>query len=166
MVMAPIFAAFAQTATTETGAAAQQSPPPPNWTIACTADGAEAPLRCRMVQEVYMASSKQKVLTLTVNGPANPGEPATMTLALPHGIHLPAGAVLKVDEGEALKLDFQTSDQAGVYAGTTLAQPLLDTVKRGNAMTVTISDASGKALAIPVNLTGFTAALNRYLNPK
>jgi invasion protein IalB len=154
-------------------AVAQEAPPPPStnqtatpkplWNITCTSAGGYTPMHCRMSQELFLAESGKKILTVTVDSPPKAQEAATMLFTLPHGLYLPAGITIKVDDGEARKLDIQTSDANGVYVGVALQEPLLTAVKRGRKITLTVTDANRKALNIPIGLEGFTAAFARIM---
>lgn len=145
--------ALGQEATTKT-------PVPPQWSIACASASADAPLQCRMTQELFSSESRQRVLAVTVSR-AESGEGFDLTLAIPHGAYLPAGLALKIDDREPVKVAIESSSAVGVFARLPLDEALGAAVKRGISMTVVVTNRSGNLIQIPVNLAGFTAALNR-----
>lgn len=134
-------------------------PGPPQWSIACASPSVDTELRCRMTQELFAAEGRQRVLAVTVARSATGG--FEMTLAIPHGAMLPAGLLLKIDDREPVKVVIESSNAAGVYARIPLDEALGAAVKRGNTMSVGITNRSGKLVQIPVTLAGFTAGLTR-----
>ena len=131
------------------------------WDFACTAVGAAAPLQCRMTQELFATESRQRVLAITVTAAPGGTSSVEMTLALPHGALLPPGLALKIDEQEPVKVAIESSNAAGVYARVALDGELGTAVKRGQQMTVGVTNRAGKLVQIPVSLAGFSAALKR-----
>lgn len=142
------------------GEDSKAKPAAPQWSISCAAVAADAPLQCRMTQELFAAESRQRVLAVTVSrSESNNG--FDMTLAIPHGAFLPAGLALKIDDKEPVKIAIESSNAAGVYARVPLDEALGTAVKRGVTMSVGITNRSGNVIQIPVSLAGFTAALSR-----
>lgn len=133
------------------------------WDYACAAASSDAPLQCRMTQELFATESRQRVLAITVTAAPAPGGTSSveMTLALPHGALLPPGLTLKIDEQEPVKVAIESSNAAGVYARVALDGELGTAVKRGQQMTVGVTNRAGKLVQIPVSLAGFSAALKR-----
>jgi invasion protein IalB len=120
-------------------------------------------MQCRMSQELFVAGSGKKILTVTIDSPPKVQDAATMLFILPHGLYLPAGTTIKIDDGEERKLEIQTSDANGVYAGVALEEPMLTAVKRGRKIMLSMTDTNRKTLNIPIGLEGFTAAFARIM---
>jgi invasion protein IalB len=89
------------------------------------------------------------------------GQPKPQLLAmLPLGSHLPAGALVKIDDKEPIKLAYTTCDQAGCYAEAPIEPTLVDQMKTGKQIAYLGIDVTGRALSIPLPLDGFGKALD------
>ena len=142
------------------GEDSKAKPAVPQWNISCAAAAADAPLQCRMTQELFAAETRQRVLAVTVSR-SEGSSGFDLTLAIPHGAFLPAGVALKIDDKEPVKIAIESSNAAGVYARVPLDEALGTAVKRGVTMTIGITNRNGNLIQIPVSLAGFTAALSR-----
>jgi len=131
-----------------------------NWVMQCGEAQGDTPRRCRVVQNIVLQETNQRLLTVVVE-PREGAENHALVLALPHGVFLPAGASIAVDDGEPAALVIQTSDANGAYAGTAISDDLLASLKKGSRMTVAFKTAQRKDLAVPVSLIGFTAAYDQ-----
>ena len=150
-------AAFAQDKAAE-GAGAGQSGE--NWVLQCSEATEKAPKSCRVLQNIVMKDSGQRLLTVVVE-PREGAPNHALVLALPHGVFLPAGAAIRVDEGEPTPLVIQTSDANGAYAGTAISDDLLASLKKGQRLIIAFKTAQQQDLAVPVTLIGFTAAYTK-----
>src|SRR5215469_6230803 len=87
------------------------------------------------------------------------GQPKPQLLAmLPLGSALPAGALVKIDDKEPIKLAYTTCDQAGCYAEAAIEHALVDQMKTGKQIAYLGIDVTGRALSIPLPLEGFAKA--------
>lgn len=129
----------------------------PNWVVQCSEATETAPKRCRALQNIVMQDSGQRLLTVVVE-PREGAPNHALVLALPHGVFLPTGTQIQVDEGEPVAMAIQTSDANGAYAGTAISDELLASLKKGQRLIVAFKTAQQQDLAIPVTLIGFTAA--------
>lgn len=134
--------------------------PPPGWVLTCQASPAQAPLECRLSQELFSAEARARVLAVSV-AKAKSGDGFDMTLAMPHGVYLPAGVSLKIDDAEPIEAQVESSNATGIFLTLPLDEKLAPAIKRGKTLLVGITNMSGKTLQIPVNLAGFTAAFTR-----
>lgn len=155
-----LFAAGAAPAQETTIEKTNDPAPPPGWVLACTATPATDPLQCRMSQELFSAEARARVLAVSVAKAAS-GTGYEMTLALPHGVYLPAGVSVKVDSNPAVKTVIESSSPNGIFAILPMDEGLTATIKRGSTMMVNLRNMAGKDLQIPVSLAGFTATLTR-----
>ncbi|WP_417772016.1 invasion associated locus B family protein [Stappia sp.] len=130
---------------------------PANWVVQCSEPKDDTPKHCRALQNIVMKDSGQRLLTIVVE-PREGAPNHALVLALPHGVFLPAGAVIKVDENKEVPLVIQTSDANGAYAGMAISDELLAQMKKGERLVIGFKTAQQKDLAIPVTLIGFTAA--------
>lgn len=138
----------------QTAESAPSGETPQNWVVQC---GEETPKRCRAVQNIVMQKTSQRLLTVVVE-PREGAPNHALVLALPHGVFLPAGATVKVDDGAPSPMVIQTSDANGAYAGMAINDELLASLKKGTQLTVAFKTAQRKDIAVPVTLIGFTAA--------
>lgn len=151
--------AFAQDKAAE-GAGQTASPSGENWVLQCSEATEKAPKSCRVLQNIVMKDSGQRLLTVVVE-PREGAPNHALVLALPHGVFLPAGAAIRVDEGEPTPLVIQTSDANGAYAGTAISDDLLASLKKGQRLIIAFKTAQQQDLAVPVTLIGFTAAYTK-----
>ena len=107
-----------------------------------------------------MKDSGQRLLTVVVE-PREGAPNHAIVVALPHGVFLPAGAVIKIDDGAEQKMVIQTSDANGAYAGMAISDEMLAAMKKGQRLVIGFKTAQQQDLAIPVTLIGFTAAYNK-----
>ncbi|MAA97179.1 MAG: invasion associated locus B family protein [Stappia sp.] len=134
--------------------------PAENWVVQCGEAKEGAPKQCRALQNIVMKDSGQRLLTVVVE-PREGAPNHAIVVALPHGVFLPAGAVIKIDDGAEQKMVIQTSDANGAYAGMAISDEMLAAMKKGQRLVIGFKTAQQQDLAIPVTLIGFTAAYNK-----
>jgi invasion protein IalB len=138
-----------------------------NWIVHCGPPAAGAPERCTMLQNLTVKSGDQQNRLLTVLIQAQPdSEEYILLLSLPHGLFLPAGAQIQIDEGKPEKIVIQTSDVNGSYAGTKLTPQLLADLRKGQTLKVTMLSANQKGFTIPVTLAGFGPTYEQFAKSK
>ena len=86
-------------------------------------------------------------------------EKQALMVMVPLGMALPPGVQLKVDENEAVKLQYTLCHVAGCTAEAEATPAIIDQMKKGNQVVVAAINLAGKAIGFPVPLTGFTQAL-------
>ncbi len=132
----------------------------PNWIVRCTeTEQSDSPV-CRMSQNIIVQGSRQRLLTVIIE-PREGAPNHALVLALPHGLFLPAGVTLKIDDAEPLQLAVQTSDANGAYAGTGIGDDLLERLKNGQTLQIGMQSAQRQNLTVPVTLVGFTSAYDK-----
>ena len=136
--------------------AAAQTSSDKNWIVNCTDPGGKR--TCTMMQNLVTKQNdvQQRLLTVIIQRSGENNE--EMLLALPHGLFLPAGVQLAIDQGQPSKLVIQTSDANGAYAGTALSAELLLSMKKGQTLKLTVQTAQKKDVTVPVTLSGFSKA--------
>jgi invasion protein IalB len=77
---------------------------------------------------------------------------------LPLGSVLPAGALVKVDDAEPIKLTYTHCHMEGCVAEATVDQSVVDQMKKGKFVGYFGKDLSGRTLSVPVPLEGFAQA--------
>ena len=130
------------------------------WTLRCDT-------RCSVFQSlsVRRGNAVQRLLTITVQTQEKSTEDYLL-LSLPHGLYLPAGVELQVDDAKAEKVDIETSDTNGAYAGTKFTPALLSAFKGGKSLKVTMVSADRKRITVPAPLKGFDDAYDKFLRLK
>ncbi len=154
--------ALAQSGSTANPAApGQQTAQPagaqPNWAVGCTEAKDNVPGTCRMAQNIVVQQSGQRLLTVLVE-PRKGAPNHALVLVLPHGLFLPSGAQVQVDDGQPVSLPIQTSDANGAYAGTAISDELLASLKKGETLKIGFQSAQRQPVVVPVTLIGFTSA--------
>lgn len=161
MVLIPLIGAgtaLAQSAS-ETEAAA---PAARNWLVTCDNRADAERLACVAVQTLTQTETRQRIVTARIaNGPDGR---LYMVLSLPHGLDLPAGVSLSIDDGIELTTPIQTADANGAYSRIELTSEFLNTMKRGNEMVVKLSGSSGNAIELKMSLSGFSNAISLVAN--
>jgi len=127
------------------------------WTLGCRPAGEAKELLCEGAQTITVEQTRQTVLGVFVT-PA-PGAPTAFALRfqLPHGLDIPAGVKMQIDDKAADAPVIQTSGQAGLFARAPLTDALLATLKKGALLTVEVTALNGSKLTVPVPLEGFSA---------
>lgn len=151
-------------------ASAQQTAPQPSegqaqepaqpWQVGCASAGANEPLVCRMSQTLVAKNTGQRVLAAAIVKKPD-GSGYQMTLGLPHGLHLPSGINIWVDEGEKAQYPIETADQNGSYARIDLASRQLDAMRRGQVLNVSVTSANRDEVILQLSLKGFAAAIDK-----
>lgn len=135
-----------------------------SWLLDCGETEGISQGRCRILQTVVLRESRRPLLTAAIERrPGGAGR--SLVLKVPHGILLPPGMALEVAGMERQVLRFRLSDATGVFAATVVSDKMLDALKKGYRLKVSVVTASGQKLGVPVSLRGFTAAF-KEMNAK
>lgn len=149
---------------TARGQAQEAAPPAATlgqpWAVRCVSAARAAPVDCIVEQRLALGGAGQAFVTVAVSVPAEPRSP-TLVVTMPLGLYLPAGLRLRVDDGEAQRLDFQTCDSNGCHVAAPIAPMLLDALRSGKALHLTLESAAREAVTVDVPLAGLAAALAR-----
>jgi len=134
----------------------------PVWQKICgNANKAET---CRISQQLFISQKgkdgKQKaggrILGLTVLYAGEKRAPH-LSISLPLGVDLRPGAVLKVDKGKDIPVQYLRCTQAGCDASLKLDDTYLKALKAGNNLLVGFRPwGSGKTTVLKASLTGFS----------
>ncbi len=163
MLLAGIVGTSAQTTVEKPGAApkpaaAEHQATPAGWAVNC-ADGGQG-LVCKASQSIVLTGTRQLLLSVSVSKPAADTF-APMLVQLPHGLFLPAGMTFSVDDAPPEKLEIQTCDAQGCYAGVGLAPDKIAAMGKGTNLNVTFNDLKKQKIVVPVPLKGFEAAFKK-----
>src|SRR5579859_399802 len=138
-------------ATTETAPAAENQSPAQNWASRCASDGRQSGLDCSVEQSIIETKSRQLLMQIVVRVPPDTRKPV-LTIQLPLGLFLPAGVMLKFDEGKPERFDVQTCDQKGCYLQMPIANEMLQEMAKGKQLSVTFQNLSKQDIGVPVSL--------------
>lgn len=127
------------------------------WRVNCTkaADGKSSD--CQMSRSMVLADSKQLLSRFTVNLFASSPN-LSFLLQLPHGIYLPEGVSLSIDDLEPRTEPVQTCDPAGCYVGLGADRAFLTALQRGSILKVSFQNIGRNTVVINFPLDEFTTA--------
>lgn len=127
------------------------------WRVGCVGATNGGGLDCQMSRSMLFADNKALLLRLTLNlSAANPGP--SFLLQLPHGIYLPEGVSLSVDESVASVETIQACDSAGCYIGLGADRAFLPALQNGSVLKVSFQNISRNTVVLELPLDGFTDA--------
>lgn len=129
-----------------------------DWASICDPQSVNGRAPCYITQQVRL---KERVaLALAIGKPANqPDAPFTVIVTLPLGLRLPPGSGIEIGELRR-KYAFERCVRVGCQLEFVLDSELETAFKRGTEGRVLFQDASGRTVALPFSLKGFSAALD------
>ncbi|AGM40556.1 hypothetical protein SPISAL_02295 [Spiribacter salinus M19-40] len=133
-----------------------------DWIVRCQPapeDAFGAGDLCEMYQQVSEQESQQTVLEAVIGYPQDAENPIAL-FNLPLGMRLPPGVQLQVDDNEAIRFPIQLCLQTGCRANIELEADLLEQLRAGTEVTLTIADPQGRGVELPLSLMGFSDALD------
>jgi invasion protein IalB len=139
--------------------AAAQAPQIP-WLVNCASAGGT--MACEAGQTLTLKDTGQILLKVTVRVPEK-SQKGAMMFQLPHGMFLPDGVSLAIDEKAPKKEPVQMCDQKGCYVGLPLNDALLAELQSGKTLSVTFKNLQKSDIKIPVPLGGFKEAYQKLL---
>jgi invasion protein IalB len=147
---------------------AQTNPPPAgagtvtdnkpigDWTVRCFAVTSGSP--CDMYEELQDKNSHQRVLGFSI-AYVPKDDKHVVDIAVPLGVGLNSGAVIKTDSFTSPKLAFRRCDQQGCYVEGVMPNDMVTSLsKAGPDASVNIVADDGKPYALKFSLNGFAAA--------
>jgi invasion protein IalB len=103
---------------------------------------------------------RQFLLSVVVHVPPDTDQPAMM-IHLPLGLFLPAGVTIQLEKQKPERLEVQTCDPKGCYAGSAVSDKMLEDMKRSERLTITFHNLTKNTINVPVPSKGFAAAAQR-----
>jgi invasion protein IalB len=131
---------------------------PPTWRVACDNSGKD--FDCRVSQTIFLQKTGQRLLSVVVHRASKAEDPALM-LHLPHGLFLPAGTTIQIDQGKLENLVIQTCDDKGCYAGAPVTKDILSALQKAEKLNVTFQDLQKQTITVPMPLAGFAEAYQK-----
>ena len=107
-----------------------------------------------MSQAIVQASTNRLILEFKIYGSDDP----TALITFPLGILLSTGWQYKIDNQKGAVLPFEICNVDGCFAGVKLSNSLINSMKRGNKMSIRFFDAAQSEVNPVVSLVGFTKA--------
>lgn len=151
-----------------TGASSQEQPQGPRlstsgWSVSCLSASSTADLICEATYSLTLESSNEVFANLFVSPLAQNGDDPRYALRfqLPHGVRIPQGVSLMIDEAPPVQATIQTSGPAGLFARTELTPGLRTLLETGETMTVSFDAMSGETLSFAVGLVGFSEVIEK-----
>ena len=137
------------------------------WKLIC-ADGLK-PETCKITQTLFLSKKIQgkqravgKILGLTVicmPAPKSKIREPYLSIQMPLGVDLRRGAVLRVDKGKEIPVQYLRCTKSGCDASLKLDSQFIKALKAGNALSVGFLAWGGnKTTAVNASLKGFTKA--------
>lgn len=128
------------------------------WAVNCSNSGKG--LVCKATQRLVLKKTNQLLLAVTVQK-SDQSDKSSMLIQLPHGLFLPAGVKLQVDNDKQTDYTIQTCDQRGCYVGLPLAASMLKSMSNGKIFTVIFQNLKKKSVKVPLPLKGFEAVYKK-----
>lgn len=153
------FLAGAVTALAQDAGAPVAAPAQPKWSTQCVGEGRLGPFVCSMQQSAVVSQTGQLVASVTIRVGASGGP--EIRLQVPVGLYLPAGVTLQVDDTPGQPIALDTCDADGCFVVTAMDEAMLQSLRGGARLTVTVQNFARKTLSVPFELAGFTAAYQK-----
>src|ERR1700722_364038 len=136
-------------------AQAEAAPPanaaaPPGWAARCSSASRDAPLECAMEETAVLSKTGQLIVLVNIRVPSDTHAPVAM-VQLPLGLNLPARA----------KLQIETCENRGCYAGAAIAPEVLAALRSGKELKLSFQNLAKETITIPMPLTDFAAAYDK-----
>ena len=136
------------------------APAQPGWAARCSSASRDAPLECAMEQNAVLSKTGQLVVLVNIRVPGDTRAPI-MLVQLPLGLNLQAGAKFQVDDGKSADLPIQTCENRGCYASVPLSSETVNALRAGKQLKIIFQDLAKETIAIPMQLTDFSAAYDK-----
>jgi invasion protein IalB len=175
MRFSPLLIGLIAAAALQSGAALAQAAPQPSappqpgappavtdnkligsWTVRCFAVNSPSP--CDMYEELQNKDSHQRVLSVSI-AYLPKDDRNVVDIAVPLGVSIANGAVIKTDSYTSPPLSFRRCDQGGCYVEGVMPNDMVTSIgKSGPDGSVNIVSDDGKSFAIRLSLDGFASA--------
>jgi invasion protein IalB len=132
----------------------------PAWSSQCNAEGRSETLDCAVVHRLFITNTGQLIGSVTIRMPGDTKEPVMM-IQTPIGLFLPAGVSIDVDEKNPQRLELQTCDGNGCYAGSPVSDDFLASMLKGQKFNIKFQDLNKQEIRLQLSLVGFAAAFDK-----
>jgi invasion protein IalB len=169
MRFSPLLAGLIAAVVLPSGAALAQAAPQPgappavtdtkaigSWTVRCFAVNSPSP--CDMYEELQDKNSHQRVLSVSI-AYLPKDDRHVVDIAVPLGVSITKGAIIKTDSYTSPALSFRRCDQGGCYVEGVMPNDMVASIgKSGPDASVNIVSDDGKGYSIRLQLDGFASA--------
>ncbi len=132
------------------------------WAVTCAPPAAGAARDCQITATLLLRQNQARLARVVLRRQPE-SRSLTMVFQLPHGAWLPGGVQWQVDEGEAQRLAFQTSDGEGLYAGIAVTDDILASLRRGTSLRLAAVVAAQRQMVnIPISLGRLNEAFGEF----
>ncbi len=128
-----------------------------DWQVLCV-------LNENLLEECFIGQalddqvSGQRAMTAMVM--KAPDNSVALRITVPLGVLIPAGLDLTIDGSSVGEVGFVACFPDGCMTQVGMSAEVLASLKAGNQATVTVHDFDNQPIALPLSLTGFTAAFD------
>jgi invasion protein IalB len=133
------------------------STPPPSWSTGCVAEQRGGQLNCSVEQRAIVTNTGQLVASVRINVPQDTKKPVMM-IQVPLGLFVPAGITIDVNGTNAQKLDIQTCEAQGCYAGAPVPDAFLAAMLKEPKLNLTFQSLNKQSINLSLPLIGFPQA--------
>jgi invasion protein IalB len=127
-----------------------------DWAVRCFSVSSPSP--CDIYQEYQNKDTRQRYLGFSL-AYVPKDDKHVVDIAVPLGISIPAGLIIKTDTYTSPRLGYHHCDQAGCYIEGTMPNDMVASLaKSGPEATVNIQADDGKDFALKFSLNGFASA--------
>lgn len=144
-----------------------QTPEPgqmPAWIVTCSNANAASELRCRAQQTLSVTQTRQRLVSVSFE--RGVGGRVQGRVALPHGVQIPPGVDVWIDEGKRRTIPIVSADENGSYADLPGDPEFISSLKSGLTMKIKAKTVSNDELVMELTLNNISSALKPVENGK
>lgn len=129
--------------------------PEQNWLKIC--DPLKDGKRACIMRQVVVTSNKQFLGSFLLRD--DPGQESRLlaVAAVPLGVLLPFGVTWQIDSGKPIRMPYMLCDPQSCASQLVVNEAYVNSLKKGNKLTLTAKNRKNEDLTITINLAGFTA---------
>ena len=133
-----------------------------DWTVRCFPVASASP--CDMYEELDDKNTRQRVLSVSIAYVPSTDR-NVVQIAVPLGVSLASGAIMKTDSYTSPKMPFRRCDRDGCYVELALPEDMINAMaKSGPKGSLNIVADNGKSFALRFSLDGFSGAHDAMTN--
>lgn len=136
----------------------EEAPPQDAWAVGCS-KVPQIPdrLTCQM-QQTAVTETGQRVIAVSMLFDQGQYDPQ-ITISLPHGLHLPSGINIQIDENETNNYDITTANQQGSHAIFRGDADFLRQIQAGYVMKIQMTNDAMDPVQFDLPLIGSSSAI-------
>ena len=126
------------------------------WNTRCVSQGRRSNQEC-FAEQALINRAGQVTMQVVLHFPPE-GQQMNLTLQLPVGILLPAGAKLRLDSGNTFDLSIRTCEQRGCFATAPVLPAFIESLRAGKRLDVAVQNTNGETIVLTMPVDAFAAA--------